>query len=78
MQVLSFSGLSLASNEARQPQKPLFEGCGEAAIQAIVNTGLKSFVTSTRKHRIVLNTSVAVGTRHLRKSVTARFTASAF
>ena len=59
-------------------KNPPFEGCGEAAIQAIVNTGLKSFVTSTRKHRIVLNTSVAVGTRHLRKSVTARFTTSAF
>lgn len=78
MQVLSFSGLSLASNEARQPLNPLFEGCGEAAIQAIVNTGLKSFVTSTRKHRFVLNASVAVGARLLRKSVTARFTASAF
>ena len=59
-------------------KNPLFKGCGEAAIQAIVDTGLKSFVTPTRKHRIVLNTSVAVGTRLLRKSVTARFTAGAF
>ena len=39
-------------------KNPLFEGCGEAAIQEIVDTGLKSFVTSTHKHRIVLEKSI--------------------